>query len=96
MRGKAKVECDGRHWDGNVAAMEEAGQGSYYLQDDLGSPMHLLDGCGEIRESYGFDEFVQFLFPELQGRMGGVLSEKTFKAFWGHFHSVICCCDQCI
>lgn len=84
------------YWDGNVAAMEEAGQDSYYLQDDLGSPMHLLDGCGEIRESYGFDEFVQFLFPELQGRMGGVLSEKTFKAFWGHFHSVICCCDQCI
>lgn len=29
----------------------------YYLQDDLGSPMQLLDEEGEIRESYGFDEF---------------------------------------
>ncbi len=51
------------YWDGNVAAMEEAGQDSYYLQDDLGSPMHLLDGDGEVRESYGFDEFGQALFP---------------------------------
>ncbi|MEY8525267.1 RHS repeat-associated core domain-containing protein [Lachnospiraceae bacterium 38-10] len=49
------------YWDGNVAAMEEAGQDSYYLQDDLGSPVHLLDG--EVRESYGFDEFGQALFP---------------------------------
>ena len=51
------------YWDGNVAAMEEDGQDSYYLQDDLGSPMHLLDGDGEVRESYGFDEFGQALFP---------------------------------
>ena len=51
------------YWDGNVAAMEEAGQDSYYLQDDLGSPMHLLDEDGEVRESYGFDEFGQALFP---------------------------------
>lgn len=45
------------YWDGNVAAMEETGQNSYYLQDDLGSPMQLVDEGGEIRETYGFDEF---------------------------------------
>ena len=50
------------YWDGNVAAMEDAGQDSYYLQDDLGSPMQLLDENGEIRESYGFDEFGQPLY----------------------------------
>ena len=52
------------YWDGNVAAMEEDGLESYYLQDDLGSPMQLLDENGEIRESYGFDEFGMSLFPE--------------------------------
>ena len=51
------------YWDGNVAAMEEAGQDSYYLQDDLGSPMHLFNGDGVVRESYRFDEFGQALFP---------------------------------
>lgn len=50
------------YWDGNVAAMEEAGQDSYYLQDDLGSPMQLLDETGGIRESYGYDEFGQSLY----------------------------------
>lgn len=56
------------YWDGNVAAMEEAGQDSYYLQDDLGSPMMLLDGGGEVRESYGFDEFGQSLFQHQEGQ----------------------------
>ena len=50
------------YWDGNVAAMEEAGQDSYYLQDDLGSPMQLLDENGGIRESYGYDEFGRSLY----------------------------------
>ena len=45
------------YWDGNVTAMEEAGEESFYLQDDLGSPMELLDAEGEIREAYGYDEF---------------------------------------
>ena len=44
-------------WDANVAVMEEGGRNSYYLQDDLGSPMQLVDEAGEIREAYGFDEF---------------------------------------
>ena len=45
------------YWDGNVTAMEDDGKGSYYLQDDLGSPMLILDEIGEVRETYGFDEF---------------------------------------
>lgn len=45
------------YWDGNVAAMEEDERDSYYLQDDLGSPMQLMGEEGEIRETYGFDEF---------------------------------------
>ena len=47
--------------------MEEEGaeSGFYaYLQDDLGSPMHLLNEDGKIRESYGYDEFGMELFSE--------------------------------
>ena len=44
--------------------MEEAGRDSYYLQDDLGSPMQLVGENGEIRESYGFDEFGQPLHDD--------------------------------
>lgn len=40
-----------------MAVMEEDGRDSYYLQDDLGSPMQLMGEEGEIRETYGFDEF---------------------------------------
>ena len=46
-----------------MAAMEETGQNSYYLQDDLGSPMLLTDEQGQIRESYAFDEYGQALHP---------------------------------
>ena len=61
--GNARQKAQTFYWDGNVAAMEEAGQDSYYLQDDLGSPMHLFNGDGVVRESYRFDEFGQALFP---------------------------------
>ena len=37
--------------------MEEDEAYSYYLQDDLGSPMQLLDEEGLVMETYGFDEF---------------------------------------
>lgn len=56
------------YWDKNVAVMEEAGRDSYYLHDDLGSPMLLADGEGEIRESYGFDEFGQNLYNSTEGQ----------------------------
>ncbi len=45
------------YWDGNVAAVEDVTMDCYYLQDDLGSPMQLIDEMGKVRESYGYDEF---------------------------------------
>lgn len=57
------------YWDGNVAAMEEAGHDSYYLQDDLGSPMLLADEEGGIRESYAFDEFGKSLYHSPEGQL---------------------------
>lgn len=54
---KAEQKEQTFYWDGNVAAMEEDERDSYYLQDDLGSPMQLMGEEGEIRETYGFDEF---------------------------------------
>ena len=44
-------------WDGNVAGMEEEGRDHFYFQDDLGSPMRLMDEAGRSEEAYGFDEF---------------------------------------
>ena len=62
-------------WDGNVAGMREEKNGqngwsnlsdhpdtSYYLQDELGSPIRLLDEEGNMRETYGYDEFGQDLY----------------------------------
>ena len=49
-------------WDGNVAGMADSAEPRYYLQDDLGSPIRLLDGSGELTESYGYDEFGQDLY----------------------------------
>ena len=62
-------------WDGNVAGMREEKKGqngwsnlsnhpdtSYYLQDELGSPIRLLDEEGNMRETYGYDEFGQDLY----------------------------------
>ena len=45
------------YWDMNVVSMEENEAYCYYLQDDLGSPMQLVDEEGLIIETYGFDEF---------------------------------------
>ena len=62
-------------WDGNVAGMREEKNGqngwsnlskhpdtAYYLQDELGSPIRLLDEEGNTRETYGYDEFGQDLY----------------------------------
>ena len=67
------------YWDGNVVSMqEESGEESFYLQDDLGSPMELLDAEGEIREAYAFDEFgvplvVQSGFIQNFGNEAGIV-----------------------
>lgn len=45
------------YWDDNVTAIEECGIENYYIQDALGSPMHLMDERGRSREIYGYDEF---------------------------------------
>ena len=37
--------------------MEEVGRDHFYFQDDLGSPMRLMDETGRSEEAYGFDEF---------------------------------------
>ena len=37
--------------------MEEEGRDHFYFQDDLGSPMRLMDEAGRSEEAYGFDEF---------------------------------------
>ena len=48
-------------WDGNVAGMleDEKNTVSYYLQDEIGSPMRLADEDGCLNQSYGYDEFGQ-------------------------------------
>lgn len=45
------------YWDGNVVGMESNGIEKFYLQDDLGSPMHLVDIYGTSQECFAFDEF---------------------------------------
>lgn len=45
------------YWDGNVVAMELDEADNFYLQDDLGSPMHLIGINGTVQESFAFDEF---------------------------------------
>ena len=49
-------------WDGNVAAFEESGKRSYYLQDELGSPLRIEDESGFTRETYGYGAFGENLY----------------------------------
>lgn len=49
-------------WDGNVAAFEERGKRSYYLQDELGSPLRIEDELGLTRETYGYGAFGEDLY----------------------------------
>jgi len=62
-------------WDGNAASVctgekqkigEIRAAGSisrdYYLQDELGSPIRLMDKNGALKEVYGYDEFGQDLY----------------------------------
>ena len=59
-------------WDGNVAGMrEDRGTAShYYFQDELGSPVRLMDQNGELAESYGYDEFGQDLYRDREKTAG--------------------------
>ena len=59
-------------WDGNVAGIrEDRGTAShYYFQDELGSPIRLMDQNGELAESYGYDEFGQELYWDREKTAG--------------------------
>ncbi|MBP3486912.1 MAG: RHS repeat protein [Roseburia sp.] len=75
------------YWDGNVVSMQEDGrEESFYLQDDLGCPMELLDAEGGIRESYAFDEFgvplmVQNGFSQSLGSEDGTVPSVLHKPY---------------
>ena len=54
-------------WDGNVTGVYHTDGNTplnvdYYLQDELGSPIRLLDESGILHESYGYDEFGSDLY----------------------------------
>ena len=55
-------------WDGNVASYEEKGERSFYLQDELGSPLRIEDETGRTRESYGYGAFGEDLYDN-QGEL---------------------------
>lgn len=65
-------------WDGNVAGMREDRETAshYYLQDELGSPIRLMDKNGKLTESYGYDEFGQELYGNREGTVGRSLTES--------------------
>lgn len=44
-------------WNGNVAVLQEKGKNNYYLQDDLGSPVRVMDAEGKSLVAYAYDEF---------------------------------------
>ena len=49
-------------WDNNVLAAT-ATEGVYnYFQDDLGSPLRMMDRLGREKNAYGYDEFGQELY----------------------------------
>ena len=45
------------YWDSNVVSVEKNRRQAYYLQDDLGSPMCLVDEEGMVCDTYTYDEF---------------------------------------
>lgn len=45
-----------------MAAFEESGKRSYYLQDELGSPLRIEDESGFTRETYGYGAFGENLY----------------------------------
>ncbi len=49
---------------------EEAENICYYFQDELGSPIRLMDKNGELAESYGYDEFGQDLYRDREETAG--------------------------
>ena len=74
------------YWDGNVVSMQEDGEESFYLQDDLGSSMELLNTAGGIRESYAFDEFGVSLverngYMQISNIENGIVPNEPYKPY---------------
>ena len=58
-------------WDGfAVGVVDDRNESNpwYYLQDELGSPIRLLDSEGVLEEYYGYDEFGQDLYQDQNGQ----------------------------
>ena len=51
-------------WDVNIAGMSDASkqETSYYLQDEMGSPVRLSNQDGDLIQGYGYDEFGRELY----------------------------------
>ena len=49
-------------WDENIAGKIYDDRYDYYLKDDLGSTIRLIDEDGELMDSYGYDEFGNDLY----------------------------------
>ncbi len=82
-------------WDGNVAGMLDDrsrtnGQvdQQYYFQDELGSPIRLMDENGNLADSYGYDEFGQDLYGN-QGKVQpfgytGYQKDNVASSYFAH------------
>ena len=63
------------YWDRNVVSMEADGAQDFYLQDDLGSPVNLVNENGQSVERYNYDEFgIPCVYKE--NEVSGLLSRS--------------------
>ncbi|MBE5896453.1 MAG: RHS repeat protein, partial [Lachnospiraceae bacterium] len=56
---KGRNQADNYFYDFNVVGMSRAVGDDYFIQDDLGSPMSVINQRGELDEAYAYDEFGQ-------------------------------------
>ncbi|MBE5897015.1 MAG: hypothetical protein E7281_04560, partial [Lachnospiraceae bacterium] len=56
---EGKNQADNYFYDFNVVGMSRAVGDDYFIQDDLGSPMSVINQLGELDEAYAYDEFGQ-------------------------------------
>lgn len=51
-------------WDGRAAIQKNEKTSRYYLTDELGSPIRLLDQNGNTLETYGYQEFGEAIYAD--------------------------------
>lgn len=56
---EGRNQADNHFSDFNVVGMSRAVGDDYFIQDDLGSPMSVINQLGELEEAYAYDEFGQ-------------------------------------